>query len=44
MIGPFLAEYGVLFNKPEVYQDAVKQALLFKKYMRDTVTGLMYHA
>jgi unsaturated rhamnogalacturonyl hydrolase len=44
MIGPFMAEYGILFNQPEVYQDAVRQALLFKKYMRDTITGLMYHA
>ena len=44
MIGPFMAEYGKIFNKPEVYKDAVKQALLFDHYMRDTITGLMYHA
>jgi unsaturated rhamnogalacturonyl hydrolase len=43
MGSPFLAEYGDVFNKPEEYTDAARQAILMEKHTRDTATGLYYH-
>jgi len=44
MGSPFLAEYGQIFDSPEEYKDAVKQAIVMEKHTRDSVTGLYYHA
>lgn len=44
MGSPFYAQYGLLFNEPEVFDDVVNQFLLIDKYLKDEETGLYYHA
>jgi unsaturated rhamnogalacturonyl hydrolase len=44
MGSPFLAEYGQIFDSPEEYKEAVKQALIMEKHTRDSATGLYHHA
>ncbi len=41
---PFLAQYAVTFDKPELMDDVMNQYALVGKYMRDAKTGLYYHA
>ncbi|MHA4738379.1 glycoside hydrolase family 88 protein [Dyadobacter sp. MSC1_007] len=41
---PFAAEYSLLFNHPEHFDDIVKQFALIEKYAVDEKTGLVYHA
>lgn len=43
MASPFLAEYAKDFNKPEVFDDVVKQIKLMDKNSYDPKTGLFYH-
>lgn len=40
---PFLYRYGVLFDKPEAAETAVKQIVNFLAYGMDGATGLPYH-
>ncbi len=44
MASPFLAQYAVEFDKPELTDLVVKQFLLVRQYMWDERTGLYYHA
>lgn len=41
---PFAAEYSLIFNHPEHFDDIVKQFTLIEKYAVDEKTGLVYHA
>lgn len=43
MAGPFLAEYGKVFNEPGLFDEAVLQIIDAHKYLYDTKTGLYYH-
>lgn len=43
MAEPFAAEYSVLFNHPEHFDDIAKQFELIEKYAVDSKTGLIYH-
>ena len=43
MACPFLAEYAVEFNEPELFDDIALQILDVHKYMFDPKTGLYYH-
>lgn len=43
MAGPFLAEYGAKFGKPEDFELDVQQAELMRAKTRDEATGLWYH-
>lgn len=44
MASPFLAQYGMEFNKPEWINEAVKQFTLCHKHTYDPKTGLYHHA
>lgn len=44
MASPFLAEYAVTFNKPELINDVVNQFIVCAKHTYDAKTGLYYHA
>ena len=44
MGSPFLAEYAVTFDKPELMEDVILQFLLVRRHMYDETTGLYYHA
>ncbi len=44
MGSPFYAEYGLLFDEPEIFDDVVKQFVLIEKHLKDKNTGLFYHA
>jgi unsaturated rhamnogalacturonyl hydrolase len=44
MAGPFLAEYALRFNEPEIFDDVIHQILLIEEHTRDSQTGLLYHA
>lgn len=44
MAEPFSAEYSLLFNHPEHFDDIAKQFELIEKYAIDEKTGLIYHA
>ncbi len=44
MAEPFAAEYSLLFNHPEHFDDIAKQFELIEKYAVDAKTGLIYHA
>ncbi|WP_215241643.1 glycoside hydrolase family 88 protein [Dyadobacter helix] len=41
---PFAAEYSLLFNHPEHFEDIANQFALIEKYAVDETTGLIYHA
>ncbi len=43
MAGPFLAEYGKVFNEPADFDEVAKQLLLMDAHMRDAKTGLLRH-
>ena len=44
MACPFMAQYAQKYNKPEWYDEAVKQITLIYKHTRDSTSGLLYHA
>lgn len=44
MASPFLAEYAITFNKPELINDVVNQFIVCAKHTYDVKTGLYYHA
>lgn len=44
MAGPISAEYAYRFQKPELFDCAIGQALLMRKKTEDIETGLWYHA
>jgi unsaturated rhamnogalacturonyl hydrolase len=44
MAEPFYAEYAVTFNHPEAFKDITHQFTLIDKHLRDSKTGLLYHA
>ncbi|WP_151734103.1 glycoside hydrolase family 88/105 protein [Paenibacillus tengchongensis] len=43
MASPFLAEYGKVFARPELIDEAAHQLLLIERMTRDPRTGLLYH-
>ena len=43
MANPFYAEYGLLFNEPEDFDDVVTQITVMERHARDPQTGLLYH-
>ncbi|ASA23273.1 glycoside hydrolase family 88/105 protein [Paenibacillus donghaensis] len=43
MASPFLAEYGRVFERPELLDEAAHQLLLIERRTRDPRTGLLYH-
>ncbi len=43
MASPFLAEYGILFDEPELFDDVVNQIVLADNYTYDTLKGIYYH-
>ncbi len=44
MAGPFAAQYGAAFDRPDLIQMDVEQAQLMEQVTRDEKTGLWYHA
>lgn len=44
MAEPFYAEYARMFNEPSDYDDIAHQFMLIESHMRDSKTGLLYHA
>lgn len=44
MGAPFLAQYAVTFNKPELIEDVVNQFMVCAAHTYDKATGLYYHA
>ncbi|HEY6435941.1 MAG TPA: glycoside hydrolase family 88 protein [Ignavibacteriaceae bacterium] len=43
MAEPFYAEYAVMFNRSEYFDEIANQFLLVQKYLKDENTGLYYH-
>ncbi|GAB4374916.1 MAG: glycoside hydrolase family 88 protein [Calditrichia bacterium] len=43
MSAPFYAQYGAMFNRPEAFNDVIKQIKLIDMHTRDSKTGLRYH-
>lgn len=43
MGSPFYAEFGLIFDEPEAFDDVVLQLTQMEKHGRDPVTGLLYH-
>ncbi|MBK9336287.1 MAG: glycoside hydrolase family 88 protein [Lewinellaceae bacterium] len=41
---PYYAEYSVLFNEPQNFDDIANQFIWMEKNARDAKTGLLYHA
>ncbi|WP_320018225.1 glycoside hydrolase family 88 protein [Labilibaculum manganireducens] len=44
MGAPFLAQYAVTFDQPDLLDDAINQFVICAKHTRDAKTGLYYHA
>ncbi len=44
MGSPFLAEYAITFNQPELIEDVINQFKICAKHCYDKKTGLYYHA
>lgn len=44
MAGPFLAQYGAAYDRPDLIEQDVRQAQLMEQVTRDDRTGLWYHA
>lgn len=44
MAQPFYAEYSLLFNEPQNFDDIANQFIWMEKNARDPQTGLLYHA
>jgi len=43
MASPFMAQYGITFNEPELLTDAVNQIKIIAQHTYDEETGLFYH-
>jgi unsaturated rhamnogalacturonyl hydrolase len=43
MLEPFYAEFSVVNNQPEYFNDIINQFVWMEKYSRDAKTGLLYH-
>ncbi len=43
MGSPFLAQYGLEYNDPQLFDEVAKQVSLIEKYNFDSKTGLYYH-
>lgn len=43
MASPFLAQFGAVFQRPELIDEAARQLLLIERRTRDPRTGLLYH-
>lgn len=43
MASPFLAEYGLKMNEPQLFDEVAKQIILVAKHTYDPKTGLYYH-
>lgn len=43
MVEPFYAEYCLLNNTPQYFNDIINQFVWMEKYSRDSKTGLLYH-
>ena len=41
---PFYAEYSLLFNEPQNFDDIANQFIWMEQHARDPETGLLYHA
>ncbi len=44
MAGPYMTEYGVRFDRPDMIENVVYQATLMREKTRDEATGLWRHA
>lgn len=44
MAEPFYAKYSMLYNQPENFDDIAHQFILLEQHVRDSNTGLLYHA
>jgi len=44
MASPFLAQYGVQFKEPAVFDDVARQIVLMDRHSYDAATGLFWHA
>ncbi|GAB6122058.1 glycoside hydrolase family 88 protein [Dysgonomonas termitidis] len=44
MGSPFLAQYAVTFNQPDIIEDVISQFLICARHTYDVKTGLYYHA
>lgn len=44
MGSPFLAQYAVTFNQPDIMEDVISQFLICAQHTYDVKTGLYYHA
>jgi len=44
MAAPFYAEYALVFDEPEAFDDIIHQFALIEEHTRDPQTGLLYHA
>lgn len=44
MGSPFLAQYAVTFNQPDIMEDVISQFLICARHTYDVKTGLYYHA
>ncbi|HET7536664.1 MAG TPA: glycoside hydrolase family 88 protein [Candidatus Didemnitutus sp.] len=44
MASPFLAQYGMQFKEPALFDDVAKQIVLMDKHSYDPATGLFWHA
>ena len=40
---PFIAQYAITFNEPELLEVAANQLILMNTHLRDEKTGLLYH-
>lgn len=43
MASPFLAEFAVTFDEPQLLDEVANQFVLMEKHARDEKTGLLYH-
>ncbi len=43
MGAPFMAQYGRVFDEPELFDDVTNWLILMEQKTRDTSTGLLYH-
>jgi unsaturated rhamnogalacturonyl hydrolase len=43
MAGPFLAQYGKVFQEPAAFDEVITQFMLMEKHARDDKSGLLYH-
>lgn len=44
MASPFLAEYSIRYNRPDLMDEVIKQLTLVAKHTYDEKSGLFYHA